>query len=433
MRGEGMAKSLAALIFAVCCRPRSAHGEGDIKCTQPVIDRGESSLVYSAVIRTAFAAVILSLTAFMSVAANAQSLPATHEERVEAVNRNTIGLVSGGVGGTYIKIAADLQAVLDSEKSEDGIRVLPVVGKGSVQNIADLLYMRGVDIAIVQSDVLAFLKSDPAFPNLENRIGYITKLYNEEFHLIARRDITDISQLEGKTVNFGPEGSGTAMTAKVVFESLGQSVNATNLNYQDALDQVKSGKIDAMVYVAGKPASIFSSISPEDGLHIVPVSYDAKLQNSYLPASISTQDYPGLVAAGNDVDTIAVGAVMAVFNWKQGTGRYYSTKLFIETFLSRFPELLQEPRHPKWSEVNLAAQLPGWQRYSVAEEWLKQNPVQAASISGKQDRRVAELVAAFEKFLSQQPQAGLVSESERQALFKRFLEWSQREGATANN
>jgi hypothetical protein len=108
-------------------------------------------------------------------------------------------------------------------------------------------------------------------------------------------------------------------------------------------------------------------------LHIVPVPYERELQDTYLPASITSEDYAGLVSPGGKTDTLAVGAVMAVFNWKEGTGRYYSTSAFVNAFMDNFPKLLEEPRHAKWAEVNLAAKLPGWQRYAVAEEWLKNN------------------------------------------------------------
>ena len=49
----------------------------------------------------------------------------------DLVNGGVVGLVSGGVTGTYIRIAADLADALD-----DGyqMRVLPIIGKGSVRN-----------------------------------------------------------------------------------------------------------------------------------------------------------------------------------------------------------------------------------------------------------------------------------------------------------
>jgi len=353
--------------------------------------------------------------------AHAEELPVRHEDRVQAVNNGTIGLISGGVSGTYIKIASDIQSVADSD---DNLRVLPIVGKGSVQNITDLLYLRGIDIAIVQSDVLTYLKNQNTFPNLEDRIAYITKLYNEEFHLIARRDITDVSQLAGKKVNFGPSGSGTAMTAETVFNALNIDVTDTNENYADALQKVQAGEIAAMVYVAGKPASLFTSLKESDGLHIVPVSYSGELQKSYLPATFNSSDYAGLVEQGQSVDTISVGAVMAVFNWKRKTGRYYPTKRFIEAFFSKFPEFLKEPRHPKWKEVNLAATLPGWSRYSVAEDWLQENASKIASTAPENVRR-EQLLASFNAFLKNQPNAGQLSENDSKELFQQFLKWTE--------
>lgn len=381
-------------------------------------------------LRVAAVAIVVGLSLAAGAASATENLPATHQERVEIINRGTIGMVSGGMGGTYIRIASDLQAVLDGT---DELRVLPIVGKGSVQNITDLLYLRGIDVAIVQSDVLAYLKRTNAIPDIENRVAYITKLYNEEFHLVARRDITDIRQLAGKTVNFGPEGSGTAMTAQVVFDSLGLKVMRANEPYQDALQKVKSGEIDAMVYVAGKPASIFSNLAEADGLHIVPVPYDRELQDAYLPASITSADYAGLVGAGGSTDTVAVGAVMAVFNWKERTGRYYSTRAFVNAFMDNFPKLLEEPRHAKWAEVNLAAELPGWQRYAVAEEWLKNNPNQPVSAASRQEQRMAELVNAFEQFLKSRPEAATLAEEDREQLFNQFLAWTREQGTASAN
>jgi TRAP transporter TAXI family solute receptor len=360
-------------------------------------------------------------------AVHAEELPVRHEDRVQAVNNGTIGLISGGVSGTYIKIAADIQSVADSDNN---LRVLPIAGKGSVQNITDLLYLRGIDIAIVQSDVLAYLKNQNTFPNLEDRIAYITKLYNEEFHLIARRDITDVSQLAGQKVNFGPSGSGTAMTAETVFNALNIAVTGTNENYADALQKVQAGEIAAMVYVAGKPASLFTSLKESDGLHIVPVSYSGELQKSYLPATFNSSDYAGLVEQGQSVDTISVGAVMAVFNWKPKTGRYYPTKRFIEAFFSKFPEFLKEPRHPKWKEVNLAATLPGWSRYSVAEDWLRENASKTASIAPASARR-EQLLASFNAYLKNQPNADQLSENDSRELFQQFLKWTEA-SSTAN-
>ena len=56
----------------------------------------------------------------------------------ERLNANTVTVMTGTIGGTYVQFGADLSSVLDEG---DQIRVLPIVGRGSVQSIADILFL----------------------------------------------------------------------------------------------------------------------------------------------------------------------------------------------------------------------------------------------------------------------------------------------------
>ena len=107
------------------------------------------------------------------------------QRSIEQTNKGTVGIISGGINGTYIRIASDLADVLDDG---DDLRVLAIRGKGSLQNINDILYLKGIDIGIVQSDVLEFSRRENLLhPQISDRINYITKLYNEEIHVLALR------------------------------------------------------------------------------------------------------------------------------------------------------------------------------------------------------------------------------------------------------
>ncbi len=180
-----------------------------------------------------------------------QSTRRTINAMREQINAGTVGIVSGGINGTYIRIAAELASVLDNG---DTLRVLPLVGKGSVQNIADILFLKGVDIGIVQSDVLAYIKRERLYPGADKSIQYITKLYNEEVHILAGKGIASIADLGGKKVNFDVANSGTAMTASLIFERLKTPIEPVYNDQALALDKVRRGEIAALVYVAGKPA-----------------------------------------------------------------------------------------------------------------------------------------------------------------------------------
>ena len=339
---------------------------------------------------------------------------------VASANANTVEVVSGGVDGTYIRIATDLSSVLDAG---DQLRVLAVVGRGSLQNVSDVLYLRGIDIGLVQSDVLAYAKLNHLYPGLEKSLQYISKLYDEEVHVLARPEIKAIGDLAGKKVNVDVRGSGTAMTASVLFQGLGVAAEPTYDTQQTALEKLKNGEIAALVYVAGKPAKLFSGLGADTGLHFLSVPLSERLADTYLPAELDHDSYPALVA-DKPVDTIAVGSVMAVFAWSPRTERYARVSRFVDAFFSKFQQFLQPPHHPKWHEVNLAAQVPGWTRFAPAKAALDRLPPIAVANSAQQQ-------AEFNTFLSQAniAPAGL-SAAQQQALFRNFLDWQQRQHAS---
>ena len=320
----------------------------------------------------ALLALLAATPALAQRAAPAAPLPSTAE-----ANAGTIGVISGGIGGTYIRIAADLAATLDDGSR---LRILPIVGRGSIQNVTDLLYVRGVDVAIVQADVLAYLDHDRAYAGLRQSVQYVTKLYDEELHILARADITSIEDLRDKPVNVDGAGSGTAMTASVVFDALGVKPQLLHDTQAAALDKLRRGDIAAMAYVTGKPASLFAGLSgAQTGLHFLSVPLTPALVDTYLPARLDHAGYPNLVPDDASVETLAVGAVMAVYAWPHGSVRYEKVARFVNALFTNIGRLRSPPNHPKWADVNLAAQLPGWIRFSAAQDALRRGVVQAGA------------------------------------------------------
>jgi TRAP transporter TAXI family solute receptor len=293
--------------------------------------------------------------------------PARAAGEVERANRDTVGLVSGSVSGTYARFAQDLSDALDAPGE---LRVVAMLGKGAVQNIADLLYLRNVDAAIVQADVLRFLRENKVFPDIENKIRYAARLYDEEVHVLARPEITSVKDLAGRRVNFGPKGSGTALTAKIVFEAEDIPVEPLNLSNSEALAALKAGGIAAAIFVVGKPATYFREIGSEHGLRFLPLELAKGLEDTYLDAVLTSADYPNLIPEGERVPTIAVGAVMAVYNWKPGTSRHDRVVRFLRRMLDSLPVLQTDAYHPKWKAVDPRARVPGWQRFEAVEQWL---------------------------------------------------------------
>jgi TRAP transporter TAXI family solute receptor len=363
---------------------------------------------------TVLAWVVLSLAPAAALAQQDQIRQRVDTLRAKA-NAGTVGIISGGVDGTYVRIAADLSSVLDDG---DRLRILPVIGKGSLQNISDILFLRGIDIGIVQSDVLAYAKRQPPYPGVERSVQYITKLYDEELHVLARQDIARIEELAGRKVNIDLNGSGTSMTASLVFERLGIEIDPAHDDQALALEKLRRGDISALVYVAGKPARLFRDLRPEDGLHLLAVPSTDALLETYLPASFTSDDYE--LVRDAPVETIAVGAVMAVYAWAPGSERYRKVEQFVQSFFGNFDAFLEPPRHAKWKDVNLAAEVPGWTRFPAAEEWLRRE-----AVAGTSARPLRE---DFEAFLERTGNRTAIPAALEAELFEEFLRWQQAGG-----
>jgi TRAP-type uncharacterized transport system substrate-binding protein len=299
--------------------------------------------------------------------------------RYEQPNDNTVGLISGSPNSsdTYLQMAYDLAEVLNDD---DNLRVVPIAGVGGPRNIRDVRYLRGVDIGLTQISILnSFRRSNESVGQTENKIVYIAKLFDEEVHLVGRPNITSIEQLRGLKVNLDAKGSGTSYSMRDLFKTFGIEVEEVSMSQVEALQKVRSGEIAATALIAGKPVSSMLKLSRSDGLHFVPIPYPGQLIGNYLPATLAHDDYPELIAPGETVDTVAVGAVLIAYNWpKTNIDRYRRVQRFVEAFFPRIAEFQRPPRHPKWRDVNLAATLPGWTRFEAAQAWLDSH-LQAAS------------------------------------------------------
>jgi len=349
----------------------------------------------------------------------AAGTPARAQESVVAIplserpNQGLIELITGPVAGSTARVGEDLATVLDDGATR---RVLPVVGKGSLQNLIDLRMLRGIDLAVVQIDVLDTMKPQMTAAG----ITYVAKLYNEEIHLLGRTDVATVADLAGRKVNLGLAGDGAAVTGPRLFDLLKLRVQTTHYDQDTALEKLKSGEIAAMLLVGGKPIPQLQRVSAQDGLHFIAVPSQVPSGSDYFPAMLTADDYPDLVTAAEPVDTVAVGTVMLVANLTPGSERYRNVANFIEAFFTQFPKLLEPPRHPKWKEVNLAADLPGWRRFPAADAWLKRNA--AAATAPVDDRHLQEL---FSKFIKERSQASGSTMTDEQAkeLFTTFQRW----------
>ena len=314
-----------------------------------------------------------------------------HNMRDE-INAGLVGIVSDGTDYTV-----DLALSLAGEQNR--VRVLPVAGAGASQNAKDVMFARGIDFAILQTDVLDEIKHNPPFPGVEKYLQYVTKLYDQQLHVLVGPDVQSIEELRGKKVNFGPRDGGTSTTAAAVFNTLGIEPDVTNLPYPLALDKLRRGEISALVYVATKPSRLFQDIRPEEHLHFLPITGD--LPPIYTADTITSDDYPELVSRNTPVRTIGVGTVLVAYNWPTKSERHQRVSRFVQAFFANLKEI--KGRRPKWRDFDVSASVAGWTRFPAAEQWLKK-----AGLTPEPDKGPAYL-----------------DPKKRQALFRDFAEYQK--------
>jgi uncharacterized protein len=286
-----------------------------------------------------------------------------------------MGIITGSDKGTYYQFGLDLQKLMKPA----GVNLTVHTSKGSIENVFAVYQRPGVQMGIVQSDVLAFVakvQSDPVLSRIAKKTRMVFPLYNEEVHLLGKKGIRDFDDLTGRRVAIGRDGSGTYLTARLLFKL--SEVNPSEMvpiDTGEALAELKAGRIDAMFYVAGYPVKLLKEdVAEKDGLALIPITNKA-----------ITEFYPRAEIPGNayewqqtPVSTVAVKAVLVSFDFRRkdcdNVGRFAQT-------MSRQMSWLLQNGHPKWKVVDLNYPLKGWEQYDCVRKYLGTAQAGAAAAS----------------------------------------------------
>lgn len=317
------------------------------------------------------------LTTVQPSDADAQTRPVPRQLRREpppqkphvAMNAWTVGLAGGLLEGAPIRLAAEVARVVDDG---DKLHVLPIVTRGATENVNSLLYLRGIDAAIINSDVLEEYKSQ--VPDIQQRLAYVLNLFPSELHIFVRPEIRSLNDLVGKKVNFNTQGTAAAYSGPLIFSRLGLDVEKTFIPHQVALEQMRKGEMAAVVFITSKPVDAFVRGRWDAGFKFLPVPYDSKFEDYYLPAALDAAEYPNLIKPGERVTTIAVPTALVAFNFPAKSNRYERIARFVDYLFSRIEKLQQPGFDQKWKSINLAATVPGLARFPAAQAWLDRGP-----------------------------------------------------------
>jgi uncharacterized protein len=284
-----------------------------------------------------------------------------------------LGLITGAENGTYHQFGHDLRRLV----KPSGINVTVHPSNGAVDNVFAVSQRRGIQLGIVQSDVLAFVAdqaASAAVSRVARNVRMVFPLYDEEVHVLGRREITDFDQLAGKRVAIGREGSGTYLTARLLFKRAdivpGELVP---LDAGEALGHLKAGRLDALVYVAGTPVGLLRhQVKAADGLALIPIT-SPRIRDAYAGVEIPADVYDWQVTP---VRTVAVKAVLISYDLPdaecESIGRFAQQ-------VAGGMDWLVKNGHPKWKQVDLDYALKGWEQYDCVRKHLAKTPPDGGS------------------------------------------------------
>ena len=355
-----------------------------------------------------------------------------YAEEKQRTNAGAVSIMVSGLNCTCTQFAEDIRNVVNDIKP-GGQRALIPIGEGGPHNLKDMNFLLGVHMSIVDENTLRLLKeSDPVvYGNADEKFRYITKLYNAEFHILARNEIKSVADLSGKAVNVELPGRQTDLVATNIFGTLGISIKPTY--YDDVLAQEKllNGELYAIVLSTGAPQESLQQLKKSDGVHFLSLDeaslpgYDLKpILTNYLPAELSAEYYPNLIDAGETVPTVASRMILAIYNWPENGERYNRNTLFTGEFFRKIEEFRHPSRHPKWKEVNIAAEVPGWIRFKPAQQWLDTHKA-SLSLPSRSSSSPSKEKTAFENFVTDRSAAvgEALSAEQRDALYKEFQDF----------
>ena len=371
--------------------------------------------------------------------AQAEKRSASYQEKKRQTNDIAVTIVTSGLSCTCARFAEDIRNVVNDLRP-DGLHVLPVLGVGGLQNLNDVLFLKGIDMGVVDEDNLRLLKKrDPKlYENLEQRVQYITKLYNSEFHVLARNEIGSYDDLRGKKVNFNLKDSQTEVTANIIFKMLNIDVQRSNYDNDEAIKKLRDGEISAMIILTGAPQAGLAKLRQEDGIHFLPLDQASlpghdlhPIFESYMAGEITHEHYPALIPEGTSVPTIANRALLVAYSSPESSSRHKRLAKFVREFFERIYEFHNSARHPKWKDVNLAQEIPGWKRFKPAADWLARHR-NANVVASGDGNSSGNLKLAFEQFMENYIATTgqkALSARERETLFIKFEQFLKQPSA----
>jgi uncharacterized protein len=277
-------------------------------------------------------------------------------------NQNTIGVIAGEP--EWLPLVQDVAKTLNHQ---NGLRILPIAGEGSVQSVSDLLNIDGIDVALVPADSIIYAKAQELLPAGADRIAYLARMGTIKVLLVAKSNTPGITALAGKRIATGPAQSSGFATGELVLGALGLPFTRVPADGADAVAALERGDVLGTQNLA--------TLKAPANFAVIPLPLPKDLEGSYAPAIVSASEIERHGLKSGSVDTIATPLVLAVLNWNADNPQSEALYKFNKALLGavNLPD-----SDAQWIKNNLAADVPSLVRHSSAARALEESAPTAA-------------------------------------------------------
>ncbi len=280
------------------------------------------------------------------------------DQRSQTLNQNAVGLLAAEA-----QWMPDALELADALQHEDKLRVLPMVGIGAVQAVNDLAFLQSVDAALLPADTVTYARLQGLMQGTEGKIAYLARLSQIEFALVTRTDIKSITELADRRVATGPAQTASFATGELLLGMMEIPFLRVPRQGKAALQALDRGQADAALV---STADLEGVQIDRERFHVIAIPVPAQLEDTYVPAILTPDDVPALLAEGEAVETVSTSLALAVFNWPAKSEHYAKLRRFSSALFEASNEISAGGDQP----INLSATIPNLARHAAAAEVL---------------------------------------------------------------
>ena len=293
----------------------------------------------------------------------------------------TVTILTDAIADPNSRAARAANALAERPTELGNIRVLPIAGQGALGNVRDLLNLRGVDLAILNSDIFEFLAQTRQYPGARNRISYVTHLFDQKVYLLVRKEFASLEDLRGRKLGVISRGGSSHTTAVTLFGLSGIGVALEELGQDAILDEARLDKLDGALLLSDELARVHLGAEARSRLRALAIPLTPQLRGTYQPAVIEVQELAGFADPAR-VETVSVSTLLAVYNWTPKRGeRYQIVSDFMRSLFATLPALRQQGAGSLWRQADINARIPGWTRHPAADPASAVGKAQAAALA----------------------------------------------------